>query len=282
MLATKTADAIDLVVSEIASGDTPHRNHLGASVLGDPCSRRIWYEWHWACREVYKDRKTHARMSRLFNRGHREEDRIIFLLRCAGVKVWERDVDGQQFRIRHPNGHIAGSLDGICRGVIEMPDVYMNLEIKSHNTKSFTDLMVEKSVAKSKPRHYAQMQTYMHGYGLTHSLYAASNKNDDDLYFEIVPYDEKIAKTLERRGADIVEAKAPPARLSERPEWFECKFCPAIGVCHRGEAPLKNCRTCEMAEPAENGQWRCRLFDAIIPFEVQLKGCAEWRRNPVI
>lgn len=58
------------------------RTHLGASVLGRKCLRQIWYGWRWV--HVVKHS---GRLLRLFNRGHREEDRLVEWLRDAGAIV---------------------------------------------------------------------------------------------------------------------------------------------------------------------------------------------------
>lgn len=57
------------------------RNHLGASLIGRKCRRELWYSFRWAT-----DTKHKGRMLRLFNRGHREEDRFVDWLRQVGVE----------------------------------------------------------------------------------------------------------------------------------------------------------------------------------------------------
>ena len=69
--------------------DKGHRNHLGASLIGDKCSRKLWYIFRWCFRE-----KTDGRKQRLFNRGHREEDRFIEWLEGIGAKVCYENYEG--------------------------------------------------------------------------------------------------------------------------------------------------------------------------------------------
>lgn len=135
--------------------DDGHRNHLGASLIGDDCSRKLWYSFRW----VFKERFS-GRLLRLFNRGHREEDRFVEWLEGAGFKVWAHskdlwysstlneykildinaDLSGgtgsfelvtnksehvkaaaargikiAQFRVSGSKGHFGGSLDGIAK-----------------------------------------------------------------------------------------------------------------------------------------------------------------------
>lgn len=62
--------------------DTGFRNHLGASSIGNECLRALWYTFRWATRAKHK-----ASLLRLFNRGHREEERFIGYLKSIGVEV---------------------------------------------------------------------------------------------------------------------------------------------------------------------------------------------------
>ena len=48
------------------------RAHLGCSVLGDPCDRKIWLQFRWAIQEQFK-----GRVLRLFRRGQNEEQQVI-------------------------------------------------------------------------------------------------------------------------------------------------------------------------------------------------------------
>lgn len=62
-------------------GDEP-RSHLGASLIGDDCQRKLWYQFRWITIS-----HPEPRLKRLFNRGHLEEDRFIDYLRGIGCIV---------------------------------------------------------------------------------------------------------------------------------------------------------------------------------------------------
>ena len=49
---------------KVAEQDNGWREHLGASEIGDPCSRKLWYLFRWVA-----VKKFDARMLRLFARG---------------------------------------------------------------------------------------------------------------------------------------------------------------------------------------------------------------------
>lgn len=130
-----------------------HRNHLGASEVGEPCWRQLWYKFRWVKLERFD-----GRMMRLFNVGHSAEPRFVTYLRGIGFEVkefgknvlhyhpesgsyfygaefdpgdglvedvsdyeWHRieaakqGIKPEQFRISGANGHYGGSLDGLCK-----------------------------------------------------------------------------------------------------------------------------------------------------------------------
>lgn len=60
----------------------PERRHLGASVIGEKCPRKIWYAFRRAL-VVHHG----GRLLRLFDRGHREEERFLGYLMDLGVNI---------------------------------------------------------------------------------------------------------------------------------------------------------------------------------------------------
>ena len=253
--------------------DEPFRTHLGASVIGGECGRAIWYGFHWATMPKFK-----GRILRLFNRGHLEEGRFIAALLTIGVQIYQQDENGKQFRISDVGGHFGGSGDGVAIGIPDLPaNTPCLLEFKTHNDKSFKKLTAE-GVRGAKFEHYVQMQTYMRKMGLPVALYGAVNKNDDDLWFEIVTLDTAVADQFNDRARQIIFMKQAPAKLSESPGWFACSWCDHKPVCHMKAAPARNCRTCRNSEAREDGQWHCTLpgFEQAIPKELQLTGCSHY------
>lgn len=245
-----------------------HRHHLGASVIGQECSRFVWYAFRWVKFEIFS-----GRMLRLFDRGNLEEARFIRWLRGAGCEVW--DVDPQtnkQFRIWGVQGHYGGSTDAV--GILKyLPDMPLLLEFKTHNTKSFSDLVNKGSVKLSKFRHYAQACAYGKHYGFKYAIYVATNKNDDDLYIEVIELDWNLAHDLMNKAQDIIEAKFPPPRISDQPSYYECKWCSFQDICHYGAKVEINCRSCKHATAVANAEWHCGHYNAIIPKEHLPKGC---------
>lgn len=262
--------------------DDAFRSHLGASTVGDECARAIWYGFRWATRPHFD-----GRMLRLFNRGHLEEGRLIAALLMIGVQVYQQDENGNQFRISGAAGHYGGSGDGIGVGIPDLdPGTPAVLEFKTHNDKSFAKLK-EEGVRDSKFEHYVQMQQYMRKMASPVALYTAANKNNDEIYMQLVPLDTAFADQMIERGEKIVWLHEPPPRLQgATPGWFACKFCDHRPVCHLNAAPDRNCRTCKYSQPITGdgtGQWQCNhpkwLACQIIDKKLQLTGCQEYEQK---
>lgn len=277
----------------------PFRSHMGASGIGKECARSIWYDFHWATQKRFS-----GRMLRLFNRGHLEEARFIALLLCIGCNVIQQDENGKQYRISSFGGHYGGSGDGMFDGCPDLPPGVRALsEFKTHNDKSFKKLLAE-GVRGAKFEHYVQMQQYMRKMGLVVGVYFAVNKDNDEIYAEIVDLDIDVADRYEVRAIQIIQMQAvPPNKINESPGWFGCKFCDHRPVCHMGAPVEVNCRTCAHSIAKADGLWWCEnperttrmLFpadraanpgmcddseqDFSLSKQRQLKGCTMWVKN---
>ena len=154
---------IDAAIEEDASKEKPFRDHLGGSMIGEECERKLVYSFRWAKAPAFK-----GRMLRLFERGHKEEFRFVSYLRRIGAEVQEfserlmyhaesdsyvtlpydndneevnpelddvsdqddhiqraisRGVERKQWRILDVDGHFGGSLDGKAFNIPGMKDL---------------------------------------------------------------------------------------------------------------------------------------------------------------
>lgn len=271
------------------------RPHLGASFLGHPCRRFLWFSFRWALAPAFP-----GRVLRLFDTGNLEENRIVRDLRNAGITVFDRDPDtGGQFHVSIC-AHSGGSLDGIGQGFAESPKKWHVLEFKTHNAKSWGELRA-KGVEQAKPLHYAQMQIYMYLMNKKHAgefdraMYVAVNKDTDDIYGERVKLDHMTAQALVGKAIAVVDSPRPAPRLSDDPKNQDCLFCPYHGLCFGNEWKEtadgwrfiefdrqrieRNCRTCLHSTPCArsrsdgSGVWECNLG----PMDItnQKAGCPE-------
>ena len=243
------------------------REHLGASLIGKSCERALWYDFRWVTRARFP-----GRILRLFETGQLEEARLVRNLRATGATVLEVDPEsGRQWRVEAHDGHFGGSLDAVAIGLREAPKTWHVVEFKTHSAKSFRDLGA-KGVALSKPQHWAQMQIYMHLTGIARALYVAVCKDNDDLHIERVHADGAAADRLLDKARRVITAKRPPARISEDPAWWECRFCDHHAVCNESASAETNCRTCLHATPVEGG-WHCARFDQALDRAAQHRAC---------
>lgn len=253
---------IDKRHAETAAGGRP-RAHMGASLLGHPCDRWLWLSFRWAVRE-----RLEGRTVRLFRRGHREEETILADLKMAGVTIVDTQARAQL------GGHVSGSIDAVVKGVPEAPQTLHVAEFKTHNAKSFAALEKD-GVEKSKPMHWAQMQSYMHATGIDRALYVAICKDDDRYYVERVRYDREAALAIIERGRRISEADRMPEPVpGAGPAWYQCKMCAAHHFCHVQTLTNQvNCRTCAHYTARPDGTSHCAAWDATIPVDAQHEGC---------
>src|SRR5690606_33521849 len=247
------------------------RAHLGASQIGKPCERALWYQFRWASAPQFD-----GRMLRLFDTGQREEARLIADLRSIGIEVHEVDEStGRQFEVSDHGGHFGGSLDGAGRGFRESSQWHV-LEFKTSNAKRFEELK-RQGVEKARPEHYAQMQVYMHLTGMQRAYYFAVCKDTDEIYGERVRYDATKALWRLERARRIIEAAAPPPRLSDDPDYYLCRWCEHRAVCHGGHLPHVPCRTCVHATPELDGdrRWSCAFWKKDLTLNEQKRGCGQ-------
>lgn len=276
--ATKTLAAID--ASIVATKETPFRRHLGASLMGDSCLRRLWYVFRWTLAEEFE-----PRMLRLFQRGHLEEDRFVSYLRTASCEVWTHDErrglkngKPQQFTFSDLNGHFGGSPDAVVRNCPDLPPGTVALgEFKTHNAKSFEKLQTE-GLMRSKWKHFVQVQLNMHYMGFNWDLYCAVNKDTDALFIELVRRDLMEAPKQRKRAELVIFSEQPPARVNESPGCNDCRFCHLRRLCHFGDVePVRNCRTCKHGEPSSDptlsGLWECRKHRTALDEKAQREAC---------
>lgn len=261
-----------------------YRTHLGASVIGGDCERALFYGWRWAHKRPPRGRKGEpqevatSRMVRLWNRGHLEEGRFVAMLLASGMQVYQQDENGKQFRMMDFGGHYSGSGDGFVMGCPDLPlGVPALLECKTHGDKSFAGLL-DVGVRLAKPQHYVQMQQYMGKFGCLYALYMAVNKNDDELYCEIVPYDAQTdAEFLARARRLVFTNEIPPRIRGASPGYFVCKhLCDHTDVCFKTVPPDRNCRTCAHAFAMPDGTWQCAKYTYTLSKEEQLRGCLDY------
>lgn len=251
-----------------------HRPHLGASQIGAKCDRYLWYQWRW-CESPQFD----GRMLRLFDHGNAEEDRLIRDLRATGLTVYDKDPDtGRQFTFTALGGHFGASLDGVVHGLSESGKWHL-FEAKTASNKRFTALK-KNGLEKESPQYAAQVQVGMELADLERTLHLTVNKDNDEIYGERLRHDPKQAQALLNRAERIIFSEEPLERISDRPDWYECKFCPMHAICHGNRVAEVNCRTCIHSTAERDGTWTCARHGKTLTAKEQRAGCDRHLMRP--
>ena len=246
---------------------------LSASKLDD-CERAQWDAFRWA----FPPEEFDGQKPSIFETGEVWEQRLGQRLLDAGVDF--RPVDpatGEQFRVVFAGGHASGRTDGEALDLPEAPKTMHVVEFKSHNDKSFKDLL-RKKVREAKPLHHAQMQVYMGQRGNARALYVAVNKNDDAVYVERVEFDPLEYARLMTRAERIVSADRRPA-CSCAPYLIKAGYGCAKT---EGAMPSRSCRTCLHVSAHLDGdaRWSCARWGRDLTEDEQRAGCERHLFNP--
>jgi hypothetical protein len=252
------------------------RGYLGMSSIGDSCSRKLWYNFRHAGREVFN-----AITLKRFSDGHRTEDLIIERLRLVeGLDIVATLPNGGQIRIADHDGHFSGHLDGTIVGLLQAPKTPHILEIKcvgdkkmTELKKAITDLGEKQALRKWNQVYYGQAQAYMHYMNYTRHYLVVATAGGRDWLSVRTDCDPAYAIQLVVKAKRIINAQEPPDRISNSKTWFECRFCHFSPICHDSEMPNRSCRTCIHSETLSEGRWHCKRFGRDLALEEQIDGC---------
>lgn len=195
----------------------PKRGYIGASGIGHPCSRKIWYELKYPEDKSIKS----ARVIRILEMGDMIEEMLLTHLERLGLKVLRLKKHLVDDELKYFGGHV----DAI------LPDDEVVLEIKSAKDSSFK-LFQNKGLKGWWPAYHAQVQCYMAFTNLRKACVLALNKDTADLHAEIVDYDPEEYAKLKHKAQAIYNSDSEPPRISENPTWFQCKMCDFQRQCH--------------------------------------------------
>ena len=231
-LALQIKDAVDQGILKNEK-KRERRKYIGASSIGDECSRKIQYRY--LNHPSDPDKDFSARTLRIFQFGHEIEDYAAKWLRDAGFDLRTEHKDGKQFGFSIADGEIKGHIDGvICDGPV--PASYPMLwECKSANDSKFR-AFEKHGTAKANPVYATQVALYQAYMELTENpcLFTVVNKNTSEIYYEIIPFNQKLAQEASDRAVNILTAaKANDIlpRIAQSKDFFLCKFCEYQNAC---------------------------------------------------
>jgi len=219
--------AIDTGLSARRDGERP-RTYVSSSGLGRACLRQIQYDFLAISKDEGQDFA--PKTLRIFEAGHRGEDMVAHWLRLAGFDLRTERADGRQFGFSALNGRLKGHIDGcLMGGPVSM--AYPALwETKALGASSWKDTL-KRGVAISKPVYAAQIAIYQAYLDLPNpALFTALNRDTQEIYAELVPFDAAIAQRMSDRAVEVV-------RASDVQEWLPREAAaPTSVVCKGGVA----------------------------------------------
>lgn len=218
------------------------RQYLGASRVGEPCERRLAYEYHGTDKDEGADFK--GKTLRIFDMGHDGEERVAQYLKLAGFELQTHGPDGKQIGMSDAGGKFKGHLDGVIHSgpAIKGLKYPMLWENKALGDKSWSDV-VKKGIKASKPVYYAQVQIYMAYHDLESCLFTCLNRDTGDIHVEVITLVVRDAQDYIDKAVRIVSSANPEemGKIAKDPSSFACKFCDYQRRCHeRGKPAAPN------------------------------------------
>jgi hypothetical protein len=224
------------VACEAQGNKQAARNYLGASLIGNPCSRQIWYSY-----KAYPKKPFSAETLWNFEDGHRTEDLIAARLRLLpNIELWTHDEQGNQFGFEALGGKFKGHIDGVIRGLIQAPKALHIWENKCSAEKKYNEFQSlkakhgEKQTLKNwNEGYFIQAQLYMHFLNIDRHYTTVAKAGGRDIDSCRTEYQPEIAEKAIDKADKIISAVSEPVRISEAPDYFICRWCDYADICRK-------------------------------------------------
>ena len=226
---------IDAALVRRNCAQTP-RTYLGGSRIGEPCARKLVYEYTHTPLDAGKD--FDGRTLRIFDAGHQFEALSIRWLRAAGFDLRTHRSDGEQFGFVTANGRIRGHIDGVIVGGPDIGVAWPVLfEHKALNAKSWSDTVKAAACSGRSRSTSPSYKSTWPTWSLETALFTALNKDTQALHHEIVAFDARAAQALSDKAVDVIraaEAGELPPRIAASPDFYLCRWCAYAQRCWEG------------------------------------------------
>lgn len=280
------------------------RHYLGMSQIGHECWRKLFYGFRNASVKIWE-----APGIKATEDGFLQEDVMALRLRMLSYielvtnasntvdNILGKDLTGRseddkkdQIGFMLLLDHFRGHVDGMIRGILEAPQTWHVWENKACNETKFNKLAKlrkdkgEKNALQEWDiEYFMQAQLYMHCANVERHYLTVCLPGGRDYISVRTEYNRKIAENaIAKARAIIFDNWQLPARMSEKREYFQCKWCEHQGICHDKDFPLVHCKTCRYREPVKNGENMCLLKEEIIPENMLHMGCENHIYNPAL
>lgn len=227
---------LDAMKKAIEAAQSRHkRNYLGASLVGNPCARQIWYEYNGHEKEPFS-----AETLMNFEDGHRTEDLTAARLRMVpGIELWTHDENGQQYGFSIFEGKFKGHCDGIIRGLVQAPKAVHIWECKASAAKKYGEFQNAKAKWGEKlalknwnENYFIQAQLYMHFLKIDRHYMTVALAGGRDYESCRTEYEPEKAEWAIDRAAKIINAKEAPPKINEKKDFYLCRWCSFRDTCH--------------------------------------------------
>jgi len=275
-----TLEAVDTAI-ELRGNARERRAYLGMSEIGKACRRALWYGFRWCSKSQFD-----ALSLKRFEDGFHGEDVQASRLRMI-KQVTLQTIDprtGKQFGYSDIGGHFKGHQDGAIQGLLQAPaapHIWEHKQVGEKKQAGLEKLKLEhgekEALQQWDPIYYAQAMLYCDYSGLTRHYLTCASPGGRRTVSARTNANPEEAEKQRQKAEQIITASEPLERLSDRPDWYECKWCDYHDVCHGGRAPEVSCRTCAHATPAldGDGRWICERYKIDIPANNQRNGCLD-------
>ncbi len=201
----------------------PHRPYVGASSIGSPCERAIYYSYHGAPRAEFSP-TTRA----TFDVGHKLEELMLDYVELAGMQVIRpHEMNHYLFCCDRDVPKFQGHADAL---LVMEDETEVILEIKTAKNSRF-QVFKRKGLKEWSPSYYAQIQAYMGMKGLDKGVLLAINKDTSELHHEWVDFDSYYYNEIKAKAERIIESDEPPDRINKSPMYVVCAQCNYKDTC---------------------------------------------------
>ena len=271
---------------KIAEKEKEVRHYLGFSSIGLECWRESYYSYRYACKREWSAAGVFA-----VEDGFTQEEKVANELRLLpGIELHTIDEDtGKQIGFSSILGHFKGHCDGMIKGILEAPMTWHVWEHKSVNDKKFDELVKlrdadeKTALEKWDYTYYVQAQLYMDKSTVQrHYLTVTSPGGRRRISVRTEFAGHKFMESIYEKAQTIIFGTILPSRLSEKREFYKCKWCSYQEICHDQKIPLMHCKTCANLHPVKDGEFSCEHHGKIIEKENLFTPCEYHLYNPAL
>lgn len=187
------------------------RLYLGFSIVGHPCRRYLWLDYH---KKELKS-KPSPKTCRIWDNGHAIEKKLIHEMRQSGFEITAQQMEMSLF-----DGKFKGHPEGLT--TIE-PHGKVVFEIKGLKQSEWNKYN-KHGVKATSPTYYGQAIMLAGYLNLPGTYWIAENKDNCDLYEEFIPANFTEYSMLCRKAEAIIHGEIPQG-ISERRDFWKCFNC---------------------------------------------------------